>query len=70
MVEENLIKVLVADNRIGINSKQQLGLFEFYARCDRYILGLAMELYLSRQIVNAYGGEIGFNNCPSKGTTF
>ncbi|WP_138504360.1 ATP-binding protein [Nostoc sp. PA-18-2419] len=71
-VEGNNIYCTVSDNGVGISQKQSDRLFELYFRGSsiRNSVGLGLGLYLSKQIINAHGGEIGINPNPQAGVTF
>ena len=62
----------VKDNGVGIPVEQSERLFALYSRGKRarYMPGLGLGLYLCRQIVNAHGGDIGFDSYSGSGTTF
>ncbi|MEH2068699.1 MAG: ATP-binding protein [Nostoc sp.] len=71
-VEGNNIYCTVSDNGVGISQQQSDRLFELYFRGSsiRNSVGLGLGLYLSKQIINAHGGEIGINPNPQAGVTF
>ncbi|MDF5707621.1 MAG: PAS domain-containing sensor histidine kinase [Nostoc sp. S4] len=71
-VEASDIYCTVSDNGVGITQKQSDRLFELYFRGSsiRNSVGLGLGLYLSKQIINAHGGEIGINPNPQAGVTF
>ena len=67
-----MVKCTIADNGVGISEQQRESLFELYVQDpnSRPLTGLGLGLYLSKQIVKAHGGEIGFENTPGGGSTF
>lgn len=67
-----MVKCTIADNGAGINEQQRESLFELYVQDpnSRPLTGLGLGLYLSKQIVKAHGGEIGFETTPGGGSTF
>lgn len=70
--EQNLwLYCTVSDNGSGIPPQQQSKLFDLYtgAVSKKQSLNVGLGLYISRQIINAHGGEIGVNSSP-KGTIF
>ncbi|WP_374794908.1 sensor histidine kinase [Aerosakkonema funiforme] len=71
-IEGKMIRCSIADNGVGMSSEQCRRAFELYARGDRarYVHGLGLGLYLSKQIVTAHGGQIEANSNPGMGTTF
>jgi signal transduction histidine kinase len=72
VIDPDFIKILVADNGVGIALQQQTRLFELYTRGDRarYMPGLGLGLYLSQEIITAHNGAIGVQSTPGQGSTF
>lgn len=68
------VRVEVTDSGIGIPHDQQRRIFEKFFRVDstdtRRIGGTGLGLALSRDIVEAHGGTIGFSSVDGRGTTF
>jgi signal transduction histidine kinase/CheY-like chemotaxis protein len=68
------VRVEVTDSGIGIPPDQQRRIFEKFFRVDstatRRIGGTGLGLALSRDIVEAHGGTIGFSSIDGQGTTF
>jgi signal transduction histidine kinase len=66
--------VWVRDEGLGIPSDHQDQIFTKFFRGDmgreRGIAGTGLGLVLARQIVEAHGGQIGFESEPGKGSTF
>jgi signal transduction histidine kinase len=60
VVSRSMVKVIVRDDGIGISATQQATIFEAYTRSSQYQPGLGLGLYICRQIIQAHGGEIGF----------
>ncbi len=62
----------VHDDGVGIAPDQCQSLFNLHksSLLRRYAPGLGLGLYLSRQIVEAHGGQIGVESRPGSGTTF
>jgi signal transduction histidine kinase len=68
------LRISVKDDGIGILPEMQEKIFDLFTEAKRpgtageqsFGLGLA----ISRQIVEAHGGKIWFENNPNKGTTF
>ena len=64
----------VADTGIGIDSDEQLQLFERFFRAStaaqRQIPGTGLGLYIARAIVEAHGGSISVDSEPGRGTSF
>ena len=71
-VKDLYLYCTVKDDGVGIPIERSERLFQLYSRGKRarYMPGLGLGLYLCRQIINAHGGEIGFDSYPGKGTTF
>ena len=68
------VRVVVTDEGIGIPPEQQKRIFEKFFRADssdtREIGGTGLGLTLSRELVEAQGGTIGFESSPGQGSTF
>jgi signal transduction histidine kinase len=67
-----MVRCTIADNGAGISEQQRESLFELYVQDpnSRPLTGLGLGLYLSKQIIKAHGGEIGFESTPGGGSTF
>jgi signal transduction histidine kinase len=71
--EGSSVSVYVSDDGIGIPAKDRALVFTKFFRGDaaaRGITGTGLGLVLSREIVEAHGGEMGFESSPGKGSTF
>ena len=68
------VRVSVRDEGLGIPAAQQDRLFAKFFRVDtperRSIGGTGLGLALSREIVEAHGGELGFESVEGQGSTF
>lgn len=68
------VRVSVCDHGLGIPAEQQDKLFTKFFRVDtperRSIAGTGIGLALSREIVEAHGGELGFESIEGEGSTF
>jgi len=68
------VQLEVADTGIGIESKEQVRLFERFFRAStaaqRQIPGTGLGLYIARAIVEAHGGSISVDSEPGRGTSF
>jgi signal transduction histidine kinase len=68
------IRVVVEDPGIGIPTDQQERVFSRFFRAQssgtRGIQGLGLGLALSREIVSAHEGEMGFESAEGEGSTF
>ena len=72
--EGGLIKCHVQDNGVGIPSGDQSKIFKKFFR-SRNIMkyqteGTGLGLFISKSIIEASGGKIGFKSREDKGTTF
>jgi signal transduction histidine kinase/DNA-binding response OmpR family regulator len=68
------VEVAVSDEGLGIPADQQHQLFMKFFRVDtsdtREIGGTGLGLALSREIIEAHGGRIGFESTEGEGSTF
>jgi len=68
------VQLEVADTGIGIDSTEQLQLFERFFRAStaaqRQIPGTGLGLYIARAIVEAHGGSISVDSELGRGTSF
>ena len=67
------VRVAVHDEGLGIPEDQQSRIFTKFFRGDASatgITGTGLGLAVSREIVEAHGGTIGFDSDPGEGTTF
>lgn len=73
-VHENLIRVSVADEGIGIPPHDQLQIFDRFYRVDnrlaRQTPGTGLGLYLVKAVVEAHGGQATVQSASGKGSTF
>ena len=70
---ENMLRVEVKDEGIGINPEDQKRLFQPYHRVEQdrqQFTGLGLGLAISKQIVEAHGGKISVESEGEKGSTF
>ena len=74
ILENNMIKVSVEDNGIGIPEHQQADIFNKFFRADNAAKmqtdGSGLGLFISKNAVEKHGGQIGFESAVGKGTTF
>lgn len=71
--KENRLRVCVQDTGPGIDPTVEPHLFMPYttSRVKKYRqIGIGLGLYLSRQIVEAHGGVIGYESRPGQGSLF
>ncbi len=67
------VRVIVRDEGLGIPEDQQERIFTKFFRGDAGatgITGTGLGLAVSREIVEAHGGSIGFDSDPTTGSTF
>ena len=70
---DNGVRIAVRDEGLGIPEEQQSRIFTKFFRGDAGatgITGTGLGLAVSREIVEAHGGTIGFDSDPGEGTTF
>lgn len=72
--DEDMATVSVTDTGIGISPEDQKHLFEKFYRVNssmtREIGGTGLGLYISRNLVEHYGGKLDVVSTPGKGSTF
>jgi len=73
-VKDKDIIFTVKDNGMGIPQSQQNKIFEKFFRADNVVStdteGTGLGLYVAKAVVEASGGNIGFNSTEKKGSTF
>lgn len=72
---ENEIVIDVVDNGIGIDPKDQDGIFEAYEQARRmpashHIRGTGLGLAVVKELVRLHGGSISVQSTPKQGSTF
>ena len=73
MRHDGEVRLSVKDEGLGIPSDQQQRIFTKFFRGDAGatgITGTGLGLAVSREIVEAHGGRIGFDSDPGEGSTF
>lgn len=71
--QAEVAKVSVKDNGPGIDPEKLPHLFDRYYRADfagNQVSGLGLGLYISADIINRHGGQIGVDSVQGKGSTF
>ena len=71
--EDGVVRVAVRDQGVGIPDDQQSQIFTRFFRGDAAASGIGgtgLGLAVSREIVEAHGGRIGFSSAERKGSTF
>ncbi len=72
--EGGFAKILVTDNGIGISDEDQTHLFEKFYRVDneqtRVVKGSGLGLFITKQLVEKMGGQVGVTSKKGEGTTF
>lgn len=69
-VEKEGIRIYVEDTGSGIPDKFQDKVFGRFQKLNDFAQGTGLGLAISKAIIEAAGGEIGFNSRPGKGSTF
>ena len=71
---EVLLRVEVSDTGIGMDSEQAARVFQPFRQADastnRTFGGTGLGLAIAHQIAHAFGGEIGVDSAPGRGSTF
>ena len=71
---EGAVRVSVRDSGLGIPASQQAQIFTKFFRVDssdtRKIGGTGLGLALSREVIEAHGGRMGFESSEGEGSTF
>lgn len=71
---DNIIKISITDNGIGIQDQEKDKIFINFYQIDRYkngnIKGVGVGLPLTKKFIELHNGEIGFNSEYNKGSTF
>jgi signal transduction histidine kinase len=70
--DEGVARLTVRDQGIGIAQADAERIFECFERAvsARHYGGLGLGLYITRQVVEAHGGNIGVSSEPGAGSTF
>ena len=72
--EGEVARILVSDNGVGISEEDQKHLFEKFYRVEnektRSVKGSGLGLFITKQLVEKMGGEIGVSSKVEEGTTF
>jgi len=71
--EDGIVRVAISDEGAGIRHEHQPRVFTKFFRGDAFesgVPGVGLGLALSREIVEAHGGRIGFSSEEGRGSTF
>ncbi|MBM3572141.1 MAG: hypothetical protein FJX52_07235 [Alphaproteobacteria bacterium] len=72
-INPNIVRFIVADNGIGIEPNRHAEIFQPFSRAGAELLGIdgtGIGLALSKQLVHAMSGRIGFTSRPGHGREF
>ena len=71
-IENDMVRMEVQDNGIGIDEKYYEQIFTMFKRLNSraHYEGTGIGLAVCKKIVNRHGGEIGVESTPGEGTTF
>ena len=71
-IENNMVRVEVQDNGIGINEEYHEQVFTMFKRIHSRTQyeGTGIGLAVCKKIINRHGGDIGVKSTPGKGATF
>ena len=74
MVDEDKVRVSVQDDGVGIPEEQQERLFDKFFRAENIqrkdVEGSGLGLFISKNIIEAHDGGIGFNSTEGEGSIF
>ncbi len=70
--DEAHVRIVVEDSGIGIAPEHLSHIFERFGRAvsERHYGGLGLGLYITRQLVQAHGGEVHVHSTPGQGSRF
>ncbi len=68
--KKNEIYFYVKDTGIGIPQKQQKNIFSKFFKTTGNLTGSGLGLYITKKIIEAHNGEVGFTSKEKKGSTF
>ncbi|GAA5786168.1 hybrid sensor histidine kinase/response regulator [Chitiniphilus shinanonensis] len=63
-------RIAVRDQGPGIPAEHQQRIFQQFEQANAGVSGLGLGLYISKQIVEAHGGQIHVQSTPGQGATF
>jgi signal transduction histidine kinase len=68
----SMVRCVVTDNGVGVDSAKSQSLFQPYIRGSRQepTTGYGLGLYICREIIAAHGGRIGVETSPTGGAAF
>ena len=69
-VEKGGVRIYVEDTGAGIREELKDRVFGRFQKLDDFVQGTGLGLAISKAIVEAAGGEIGFNSEIGRGSTF
>ena len=73
-MDTGVLLIEVIDTGIGIDQDVQAGLFEVFTQADpsdtRKYGGSGLGLAISKRLVTLWGGDLGLDSCPGKGSCF
>ncbi len=69
-VNENLLKLSVSDNGLGLNASQKKKIFNMYKRIHTHVEGSGLGLYMVRKILQNNQDRIEVESEEGEGTTF
>lgn len=69
-LEDGFLRFYVKDTGIGISEEKQKEVFGRFVKLNTFVQGTGLGLSICKMIVERFGGEIGVDSIPDKGSTF
>lgn len=73
LMQSEFVRVEVADTGLGMSNEESEKIFQKFYRAESNVgkqIGTGLGLYISKLLVEKFGGKIGFESVKGKGSTF